>query len=178
MAEQYFIVDGTIIYHSFNSCGFIMQIFIYKTMFFFKNCSIEWYHSPSSSPTSHHDEIRLLLFFFQTPNHHMLSWKYTCHFISYICFHLTFYREKAMVPHSSTLAWKIPWTEEPGRLQSMGSWRVGHDWATSLSLFTFLHWRRKWQPTPLFLPGESQGWQSLMGCCPWGRTELDMTEAT
>ena len=41
--------------------------------------------------------------------------------------------EKAMAPHSSTLAWKIPWTEEPGRLQSMGSWRVGHDWATSLS---------------------------------------------
>ena len=57
--------------------------------------------------------------------------------------------EKAMAPHSSTLAWKIPWTEEPGRLQSMGSPRVGHDWATSLSLFTFIHWRRKWQPTVL-----------------------------
>ena len=41
--------------------------------------------------------------------------------------------EKAMAPHSSTLAWKIPWVEEPGRLQSMGSWRVGHDWVTSLS---------------------------------------------
>ena len=54
--------------------------------------------------------------------------------------------EKAMAPHSSTPAWKIPWTEEPGRLQSMGSLRVGHDWATSLSLFTFMHWRRKWQP--------------------------------
>ena len=51
-----------------------------------------------------------------------------------------------MAPHSSTLAWKIPWTDEPGRLQSMGSLRVGHDWATSLSLFTFMHWRRKWQP--------------------------------
>ena len=63
-----------------------------------------------------------------------------------------------MAPHSSTLAWKIPWTEEPGRLQSMGSLRVGPDWATSLSLFTFMHWRRKWQPTPVFLPGESQGW--------------------
>ena len=58
---------------------------------------------------------------------------------------------------SSTLAWKIPWTEEPGRLQSMGSWRVRDDWATSLSLFTLMHWRRKWQPTPVFLPGESQG---------------------
>src|SRR5574341_1387340 len=68
------------------------------------------------------------------------------------------FSEKAMAPHSRTLAWKIPWTEEPGRLQSMGLLRVGHDSATSLSLFTFMHWRRKWQPTPVFLPGESQGW--------------------
>ena len=65
--------------------------------------------------------------------------------------------EKVMAPHSSTLAWKIPWTEEPRRLQSMGSLRVGHNWATSLALFTFMHWRRKWQPTSVFLPGESQG---------------------
>jgi len=43
-----------------------------------------------------------------------------------------------MATHSSTLAWRIPWTEEPGRLQSMGSLRVGHDWVTSLSLFTFI----------------------------------------
>ena len=43
-------------------------------------------------------------------------------------------KEKATATHSSTLAWKIPWTEEPGRLQSMGSWRVGHDWATSVSI--------------------------------------------
>ena len=63
--------------------------------------------------------------------------------------------EKAMASHSSTPAWKIPWMEEPGRLQSMGSLRVRHDWATSLSLFTFMHWGRKWQPTPVFLPGES-----------------------
>ena len=75
-----------------------------------------------------------------------------------------FSAEKAMASHSSTLAWKIPWTEEPGRLQSMGSLRVGHDWATSFSLFTFMHWRRKWQPTPVLLPGESQGRGSLMGC--------------
>ena len=67
-----------------------------------------------------------------------------------------------MAPHSSTLAWKIPGTEEPGRLQAMGSLRVWHDWVTSLSLFTFMHWRRKWQPTPLFLPGESQGWGSMV----------------
>ena len=46
--------------------------------------------------------------------------------------------EKAMAPHSSTLAWKIPWTEEPGWLQFMGSQRVGHDWATSLSMLTKL----------------------------------------
>ena len=73
-----------------------------------------------------------------------------------------------MAPHSSTLAWKIPWMEELGRLQSMGSLRVGHDWATSLSLFTFMHWRRKWQPTPAFSPGESQGLGSLVGCRLWG----------
>ena len=73
-----------------------------------------------------------------------------------------------MAPHSSTLAWKIPWTEEPGRLQSLRSLRVGHDWATSLSLVTFMHWRRQWHPTPVFLPGESQGWGSLVGCRLWG----------
>ena len=71
--------------------------------------------------------------------------------------------EKVMTPHSSTLVWKIPWTEEPtGRLHSMRLWRVRHDWVTSLSLFTFMHWRRKWQPTPVFLPGESQGQRSLV----------------
>ena len=96
------------------------------------------------------------------------------------CQYLTIpaFSEKAMAPHSSTLAWKIPWMEEPGRLQSMGSQRVGHDWATSLSLFTFMHWRRKWQPTPVFLPGESQGRGSLVGCRLWGCTESDTTEAT
>ena len=90
----------------------------------------------------------------------------------------TTWGEKAMAPHSSTLAWKRPWTEEPGRLQSMGSLRVGHDWATSLSLFTFTHWRRRWQPTPVFLPGESQGRGSLVGCHLWGRTESDTSEVT
>ena len=49
---------------------------------------------------------------------------------------------------------------------------------TSLSLFTFMHWRRKWQPTPVFLPGESQGWGSLVGCHLWGHTVSDTTEAT
>ena len=83
-------------------------------------------------------------------------------------FDLHFSHNEWMAPHSSTLAWKIPCTEEPGRLQSMGSLRVEHDWATSLSLFTFMHWRRKWQPTPVFLPGESQGRGSLVGCSPLG----------
>ena len=83
-----------------------------------------------------------------------------------------------MAPLSSTLAWKIPWTEEPGRLQSMGLLRVRHDRMTSLSLFTFMHWRRKWQPTPVFSLGESQGRGSLVGCCLRGHTESDTTEAT
>ena len=61
------------------------------------------------------------------------------------------------------------YTEEPGRLQSMGSLRVG-------SLFTFMHWRKKWQSTPVFLPGESQGRGSLVGCHLWGLTESDTTE--
>ena len=70
-------------------------------------------------------------------------------------------------PHSSTSAWKIPWTEEPGRLQSMGLLRVRQNSETSLSLFTFMHWRRKWQPTPVFLPGESRDggawWAAVYG---------------
>ena len=83
-----------------------------------------------------------------------------------------------MATHSSTLAWKISRAEEPGGLQSMGLLGVGHDRATSLSLFTFMHWRRKWQPTPVFLPGESQGWGSLVGCRLRGRTESNTTEVT
>ena len=56
--------------------------------------------------------------------------------------------------------------------------KVGQDSATSLWPFTFMHWRRKWQPTPVFLPGESQGWGSLVGCRVWGRTESDTTDVT
>ena len=98
--------------------------------------------------------------------------------LKYIYSLTVFNMEKAVATHSITLAWKIPWAEEPGRLQSMGSWRVGHDWATSLSLFTFMHWRRKWNPIPIFLPGGSQGQGSLVGCRLWGYTESDTTEAT
>ena len=80
-----------------------------------------------------------------------------------------------MAPHSNTLAWKIPWIEEPGRLY------VVHGVArsrTRLSDFPFTHWRRKWQPTPVFLPGESQGRGNLVGFHLWGHTESDTTEAT
>ena len=54
---------------------------------------------------------------------------------------------------------------------------VGELAAAQGGLFTFMHWRRKWQPTPVFLPGESQGLRSLVGCRLWGRTESDTTEA-
>ena len=83
-----------------------------------------------------------------------------------------------MAPHSSTLAWTIPWTEEPGRLQSMGVARS----RTRLSDFTFnFHFHeleKEWQPTPVFLPRESQGRGSLVGCRLWGHTESDTTEVT
>ena len=69
--------------------------------------------------------------------------------------------EEEMATHSSIPAWEIPWTEEPGGLQSMGS---------QIEMIK--------QPTPVFLPGESQGRGSLVGCCLWGRTESDMTETT
>ena len=78
---------------------------------------------------------------------HQSSWHTRIYFNIYL----------SMATHSSTLAWKLPWMEEPGRLQSMWWWRVRHDWATSLSLFTFLRWRRKWQPTPVFLPWRIPG---------------------
>ena len=99
--------------------------------------------------------------------------------LSISIYHMSYvYPEKAMAPHSSTLTWKIPWMEEPSKLQSMRSLRVGQYWVTSLSLFTFMHWRRKWQPTPVFLPGESQRWGSLVDCRLWGCTESDTTKAT
>ena len=142
--------------------------------------------------------------------------------------------EKAMAPHSSTLTWKIPWMEETGRLQSLGSLRVRHDWATSLSLFHFhaleketathssvlawripgagepggltsmgshrvrhdwsdlaaaaanerdkrdrfnpwvgkIPWKKTWQPTPVFLSGESHGLRSLAGYSPQGLSRI------
>ena len=97
------------------------------------------------------------------------TWEYIC-----ICINM----EEAMAPHSSTLAWKIPWTEEPGGLQSMGSRRIGHDWADFTFTFHFHALEKEMEPTLVFLPGESQGQQSLVGCRLWGRTESDTTEVT
>ena len=79
-----------------------------------------------------------------------------------------------MVPHSSTLAWKNPMG---GRAWWAAVYGVAKSW-TQLSNFTFTHRRRKWQPAPVFLPGESQGRGSLVSCCLWGHTESDTTEVT
>ena len=90
-------------------------------------------------------------------------------------YHLMTGLEKAMAPHSSILAWKIPWMEEPGRLQSIGSRRVRHDGATSLSLFTFMHWRRKWQPTAVFClenPRDGGAWWAAIYGVTESRTQL------
>ena len=95
------------------------------------------------------------------------------------------------------LAWRIPWTEEPGGLQSMEWQRLRHGLVTKPYLLWWLsgkesacqgkrrrfdpwvgkiHWRRKWQPTPVFWPGESHGQRSLAGYSPWSRTESDTTD--
>ena len=163
------------------------------------SCS-DWQRGSCQWPTSLEfrgtcDTITFLLFFFQEEvtlsqlllsRRPRVSWlghrpemqNYILHTLHANCIDIEGSSEKAMAPPSSTLAWKIPWTEEPGGLQSMGSLRVRHDWATSLSLFTFMHWRRQWQPTPVFLPGKSHGLRSLVGFRLWGHTELDTTEVT
>ena len=92
--------------------------------------------------------------------------------------------EKEMVTHSSTLAWKIPWMEEPGRLQSVGLQRVGYDWATSpspyLTIFTILYQGspcnvityltpgKGMATTPVSLSRKSHAQKSLVGSSPWG----------
>ena len=124
------------------------------------------------------DKIYLIMYLFPSSRYPALRWFLSILRSSVEIISLVEKAEKAMALHSSTLAWKIPWAEEPAGLQSTGSLRVGHNLATSLSLFPFMHWRRKWQPTPVFLPGGSQGRGSLVGCRLWGRTESDTTEAT
>ena len=143
-------------------------------------CSPNWPGNVRNTPTSVRVIFTIIMtnskfkFFFLFLKKHLALLNSGLHYRNF----LWFWMSRLMAPHSSTLAWKIPWTEEPGGLQSMGSLRVGHDWATWLSLFTFMHWRRKWQPTPVFLPGEFQGRGSPVGCCLWGRTESDTTEVT
>ena len=61
------------------------------------------------------------------------------------------------------------WTGRPGVLRFMGSQRVRHDWATELNWTEYMYIRRAWQPTPVFLPGESHGQKSLASYSPWGR---------
>ena len=108
--------------------------------------------------------------------------------------------EKGMATHSSVLVWRIPWTEEPVRLQSLGSQRVGYNWVTFLGFpggasgkeldcqwrrhkrrevnpwVRKIPWRRSWQSTPVVLPGEFHGQRSLMGYSPRSCKDLDMTE--
>ena len=89
--------------------------------------------------------------------------------------------EKAVASHSSTLAWKIPWIEEPGRLQSMGSRRVRHDWATSLSLFAFMHWKEMATHSSVLawrIPGTGEpGRLPSMGSHRVGHDWSDLAEA-
>ena len=83
--------------------------------------------------------------------------------------------EKAMAPHSSTLAWRLPWTEEPGRLQSMGSLRVGHDWATSLSLFALCIGEGNGNPLQCFClenPRDGGAWWAAVCGVAQSRTRL------
>ena len=84
--------------------------------------------------------------------------------------------EKAMAPYSSPLAWKIPWTEEPGRLQSMGSLRVGHDSDFTFT-FHFHALEKAMAPHSSTLARRIPRTGEPVGCHLWGHTELDMTEA-
>ena len=92
-----------------------------------------------------------------------------------IIYHVLSNKEKEMATLSSTLAWKIPWTEKPGRLQSMGSLRVGHDWVTSLSLFTFMHGEGNGSPLQcscLENPRDGGAWWAAVYGVAQSRTRL------
>ena len=89
--------------------------------------------------------------------------------------------EKAMAPHYSTIVWKIPGTEEPGGLQSMGLLRVRHDWATSLSLFTFIHWRRHGNPLQyscLENPRDGRAWWAAVSGVAQSQTQLKQVSSS
>ena len=83
-----------------------------------------------------------------------------------------------MAPQSSTLAWRIPWKEEPGRLQSWGYEESDMTERLHFHFSLSCIGEGKWQPTPVFLPGESRGRENLVDCHLWGRTESGMTEVT
>ena len=155
------------LYYIFFQIYFVMApynlIFLSKVTFYLSSISFQ------SSINSH-----VIFFYFFYLNYNKILFQVIFHICKYLMKHIG---EGNGIPLQYSCL-ENPWTKEPGRLQSMGSLRVGHDWATSLSLFSFMHWRRKWQPTPVFLPGESQGWRSMVGCRLWGRTESDMTEVT
>ena len=82
-----------------------------------------------------------------------------------------------MAPHSSTLAWKIPWMEEPGGLQFMGSLRVGHDFTFTFT-FHFYAVEKEMATHSSVLAWRIPGMGNLMGCHLWGLTESDTTEVT
>ena len=132
----------------------------------------KWQPTPLLLPGKSHGRKSLVGY---SPWVHIARHDWVMSLFHYLVCPIYFVPEKAMAPHSSTLAWKNPWSLVG--CSPWGCW-VRHDWASSLSLFTFMHWRRKWQPTPGFLPAESQGRGSLVGCRLWGRTEWDTTEAT
>ena len=83
-----------------------------------------------------------------------------------------------MAPHSSTLAWKIPSMEEPGRLQSMGSLRVGHDLSNFTFTFHFHALEKEMATHSSVLAWRIPGTGELVGCCLWGHTESNTTEMT
>ena len=84
--------------------------------------------------------------------------------------------EKETATHSSVLAWRIPGTGEPGGLLSMGSHRVGHDWSNLAAAAAAVQLSRKWQPTPLLVPGKSHGQRSLASYSSLGCKESDRME--
>ena len=83
-----------------------------------------------------------------------------------------------MATHFRTLAWKIPWREAPGRRQSMGSLRVGTTERLHFHFSLSGIGEGNGNPTPVLFPGKSHGWRSLVGCSPWGCTELDTIDTT
>ena len=137
---MFFFLEDTVLLNCL-SCFFLLLLLILTS-------DIKWQPTPVFLPGESHGRRSLVGYSPRVAESRTRLSDFTL-----LCLPKRLRSEKAMAPHSNALAWGIPWTEEPGGLQSMGSLGVGHDWVTSLSLFTFMHWRRKWQPTPVLLPG-------------------------